>query len=401
MGLALLSLLLPTTLQPVLADETKNITGTSGDSIVSYTVGQKYKVTIPTTIVLTDQAGTKGTGTGTVTIHAGNDLKIGNGETLAVAIKAGERLKLGTDGDAISETTGLPYAVSKGSTFGGASVAADGAAFVSADAGATTDVPQALYIESAAPKLAGTYTGTLTFTVNVSSPAFEVSSTVPGTEFTFAGSDWRILATDIDASVPGNQALIIKKDALSEKEMSADGETGADTAGKAIKFHESQSTYFNSNGDNGYEHSLLKSSIDNYYDHFIANHSDTQYVQAVSLNTPTLDEFNTANSKNWSYDNANGSEGIVWYKDTHFKTTLGGSDYAFALSYGDINTTMGLSGQISSSFLNFADTYWLRSSGGTPVCAGFVSEAVFTPYNSVDGTRLARPALVINIKQAS
>ncbi|MDR1605812.1 MAG: hypothetical protein LBS41_01730 [Streptococcaceae bacterium] len=385
-ALLLLGLLLPTTVQPVLAAD-KSITSpsTEDSSLVSYTVGQKYRVTIPTTITLYDQEGTKGTGNGTVTIHAGNDLKLGVVEMLEVAIKAGQRLKLGTAGDENTETTGLPYEVSKGSTSGGASVAADGVAFVSADAGATTDVLQDLYIESAAPKLAGTYTGTLTFTVSVVSPALEVASITPNSDISFAGSTWRILVTDIDASVPGNQALIIKKENIG-----------------ISKFHESQMTYFDSSGNNGYENSALKTKIDDYYTANIANNSElAKYVAPVTLHNPTFAEFKAGQPLSgsaynaWSWDD--------WYKDERSATTLGDTKQAFALSYGDLNHTMGLSGSNSSPLLSFGDPnyFLLRSVGYSSNFAGYVYDGAFNYYHIVDDARPVRPALVINIKAAS
>jgi hypothetical protein len=404
-----LGLLLPTTVQPVLADSTQNITDKSGSFDVSYIIGQKYKVTIPTTITLTDQSGTKGTGSGTVTIKAGEDLKISPDETLAVAIKAGQTLKLGIAGD-----ENLPYAVSKGSTSGGASVAADGATFISADAGATTDVAQDLYIESAAPKLAGTYAGTLTFTVSVV-PFLEVSSTAPNSEFDFAGARWRILATDMDPNTEGNQALVIKTVSLTQAEVTG---SGATTGEHKVKFRNGD-YYFSSNGANGYEAgngntAYAKGAIDNWYTSAIASDPElVKYVNPVELHNPTFTDFKDETVLSFYY-----SDGAVapftyrnwrchdWYTDERFATTVSssGDKQAFALSYGDINATMGLRGSSNQSdLLKFAGgTFWLRSAGHGFNNVGHVKVDAGTFDNYMDSIvsqpHPVRPALSLNIK---
>jgi hypothetical protein len=402
MGLVLLGLLLPTTLQPVLADD---ITGDSGATPVSYVSDQKYTVTIPLSVDLS----ASGTETGTVTIKTGEDLKIPPGNVLSVALAAGQSRKLITAGD----SEGISYVVKKGSV----EVANDGSRFVQVSAGATgDDVSQALdFSASGTPKFSGTYTGTVNFTITVAPEA--------GEEITFAGATWRILAPDIDATVSGYQALIIKKAALSEKEMSSDGQTGSETAGKKIKFHESQGTYFDSNGDNGYEHSLLKSSIDHYYNNFIANTPEVAYVNAVSLNNPTLTDYNTAHNLTWTFNNGEWVKDALhpystgYARDTNFETTLtttlkpAGAKQAFALSYGDIHTNMGLGGTaLTSIYLNFSDNlpadFLLRSVGKSYDSPGYVA---YYPDPDPDGSWIAnefhmentapvRPALVVTLQ---
>jgi hypothetical protein len=368
--LALLGLFLPPTLFVVLADDTEvNSPATAGESKLSYTVGEKYTVVIPTTISLTDQAGADGkwgTGTANVTLKASdNALKIPSVYTLAVAITKDQTLKLTTTGD-IDE--GLAYTIKKDDS-NGAAVSPDGNSFVSAPARTTADVTQTLSIESGAPKLAGNYTGILNFTVKV----------VPQ-DITIAGEPWRILSMDIDPNTEGNQALVIRVNSLTDTEMGLSTSTGARTK---INFLSATATsgglpagtgegkrsyyYFDSDGSNAYEDSGLaagyglKAAIDYYYTNYIAtNESAVAKVNQVSLHNPTLGEWNAAHNLSWVYNDGWYDD---YYKDTNFKTTLdadSGSKQAFALSYGDLNS-IGLSSP-EGNFL-FPFSFWTRSPG--------------------------------------
>ncbi|MDR1606546.1 MAG: hypothetical protein LBS41_05485 [Streptococcaceae bacterium] len=146
---------------------------------MTYDVGQKYTVVIPDVITLTNQSGAYGDGGFAVTINAASDaLKLPNAKKLTVAIKTGTFLELGTTGDVAdgSDTgTGLNYTVNKGTAYSadsGDQVTPSSGAFVEAVTGETTNQTQNLFIKTGAPKLAGTYEGTLTFTVD---PAVNIS----------------------------------------------------------------------------------------------------------------------------------------------------------------------------------------------------------------------------------
>ncbi|MDR1606241.1 MAG: hypothetical protein LBS41_03920 [Streptococcaceae bacterium] len=417
--MALLGLFLPPTLFVVLADDTEvNSPATSGESKLSYTVGEKYTVVIPTTISLTDQAGTDGkwgTGTANVTLKASdNALKIPSAYTLAVALSTGQELYLTTDGD---DAPGLAYAVKKDD---GTPVSANAVSFVSAPARTTTDVTQSLYIESGAPKLAGNYTGTLNFTVNV----------VPQ-DITIAGELWRILSMDIDPNTAGNQALVIRKNALTEKEM---GLGASETSRPSINFLSETATgdlgagysegqrgyyYFDNDGSNGYEDSGLaagyglKAAIDNYYNNYIKDTEADSRVNKVLLNNPTLAEWNTAHNLSWTYNSGSydSDEFGHYYNDTNFKTSVdntSGTKQAFALSYGDLNS-IGMDVKADVFNFLFPFSFWTRSVGADFQRAGRVNG------NSVNGSvynhsslvgelvgegsqkRLVRPALVYTI----
>ncbi|MFT9232022.1 MAG: hypothetical protein ABF515_05215 [Bifidobacterium sp.] len=167
-------------------------------------------------------------------------------------------------------------------------------------------------------------------------PGYEAGNA--GDTFTFPLAEdlgkWRVLAVD---PLDPTKKLIIKDLPLSEKEMSTDGQTGSAAAGQAIYFHTDQSTpYFLNETDDGYGRSQLKESIDNYYRNFVARTKARQYVLPVDLQLPTFNEW--SNNANFSTYTDNG-----YYNDTRFETKHSvGIEQAFALSHGDIRTTMGV-----------------------------------------------------------
>ncbi|MFT8927345.1 MAG: hypothetical protein ABF889_08090 [Bifidobacterium sp.] len=167
-------------------------------------------------------------------------------------------------------------------------------------------------------------------------PGYEAGNA--GDTFTFPLAEdlgkWRVLAVD---PLDPTKKLIIKDLPLSEKEMSTDGQTGSAAAGQAIYFHKDQSTpYFLNETDDGYGRSQLKESIDNYYRNFVARTKARQYVLPVDLQLPTFNEW--SNNANFSTYTDNG-----YYNDTRFETKHSvGIEQAFALSHGDIRTTMGV-----------------------------------------------------------
>ncbi|MGO2940156.1 MAG: InlB B-repeat-containing protein [Pseudolactococcus laudensis] len=175
-----------------------------------------------------------------------------------------------------------------------------------------------------------TATGTQTLYAQwqVDSPAINVANTAPGSEFTFAGSQWRILDTDMDNDdTNGLQALVIKVDPIST----------------SSKFLASGTRYFESTGiSNGYERSRsiggVGKVIDDWYKDNIVGTADEAAVQAIALNNPDFNAFSAGITF------SSGSTTIDWrwtnyYQNTRFATTLdsSGSKQAFALSHGDIH----------------------------------------------------------------
>ncbi|MCH4177932.1 MAG: hypothetical protein LKF43_10640 [Streptococcaceae bacterium] len=286
----------------------------------------------------------------------------------------------------------------------------------------------------------GTYTGTITYTLEdglweepidplpITDKNGTPEVTDAGDEVTLANAQWRILKVD------DNKALVIKVNALTEAEAGFSGLGSSSVAGTPyldngnlrVPFLSSTAVgqldagsisgkrgyyYFDSDGSNGYENSGatsytsnddvkykygLKGAIDYYYNSTIAP-SYSNYVLSVNLNNPDLSTFNSKNTLNWSYNS--GSWG-VWYQDTDFETIYGsGTKQAFALSYGDINTTMGLSGSSSSTLLSFGSPnyFWLRSAGGYCDYAGSVYIGDFYYNSNVSYSLPVRPALWISL----
>ncbi|WP_460053887.1 hypothetical protein, partial [Pseudolactococcus yaeyamensis] len=194
-------------------------------------------------------------------------------------------------------------------------------------------------------------------------PGVKVPDTKPGTEFEFAGSQWRILDTDMnDNSSDGLQALVIKVESIGDSQFISDS---------------NRTTYFSSAGTNGYEDSAaggLKQIINAWYTTTIANNPTLEVVvQKVDLNNPSLAEFNATNNLSWTYDSGGWSD---FYQDTDFATTLdaSGRKQAFALSYGDIHGHMAVpEAENKTPLLYFSsngnNSFWLRSAGSLSTTA--------------------------------
>ncbi|MCH4167977.1 MAG: InlB B-repeat-containing protein [Streptococcaceae bacterium] len=229
-------------------------------------------------------------------------------------------------------------------------------------------------------------------------------------EIDFADSRWRVLKKE------NGNALIIKKQALTVSEA-----TGSGSANDLYKSQFRDGSYYftNTSGENGYEAggssiTYLKGAIDYYYNHTIATHAtDANRVLIVDLNNPNYTELMSSSNYNGSKD-----KGITkwsgysnYYKDTQFVTTVEVMEsttvkkQAFALSYGDINHTMGLNGEAtSSSFLAFSDDgtdnkFWLRSaSAGADTAPIVYANGSFINNNSTfNNLHLVRPALWIDL----
>ncbi|MFT8640001.1 BspA family leucine-rich repeat surface protein [Bifidobacterium sp.] len=213
-----------------------------------------------------------------------------------------------------------------------------------------------------------------------------------GDTFSFPGdsSRWRVLAVD------GDRRLVLKETALTDVEMGV-GTSGVQTdiaflsstaygslpAGwNLIPTRQRGYFYFDSDGSNGYEDSGLqagfglKAAIDYYYANTLAASAANSYVQAVKLNNPSLGTWNSDHGTGYGYDGLTGLKDVV-NGETSYAATLdsSGSKQAFALSTGDLNSTMELAGSGYSALLGFdAPThhFWLRSVGWTSVAAGSV-----------------------------
>jgi hypothetical protein len=162
-------------ISPVLADTNIDSDDTEGSSDVVYVVGEKYTVVIPETITLTDNDGVNGTTTlidAVKILVTNNALKIETGKKIQVSIKTGENFKLKTTGD--DDLSYTVHPVSDATT----ALAAEGVV-AEAEAGTVAETETSysdpdltlgtkttLYFVSGAPKLAGTYTDTLNFTID-------------------------------------------------------------------------------------------------------------------------------------------------------------------------------------------------------------------------------------------
>jgi hypothetical protein len=234
-------------------------------------------------------------------------------------------------------------------------------------------------------------------------PALNVPNTTAGSEFTFAGSKWRILKEDMNNDAKdGKQALIIKVDALTNGES---GQAGTATDVAEVKFHETQTTYFDATGQNGYETSNLKTLIDYYYKNTIAKSADSQYVLGVDLNNPTFAQFLqgiTLNSGTGVYDDWLWG---VWQTERRFATTLNnqGAKQAFALSYGDIYANQLNDDNISLMSnllvgLNTPKYLWMRSPGIHQNAAGHINAGSFKVSSYLYVELSICPALALQIK---
>jgi len=181
---------------------------------------------------------------------------------------------------------------------------------------------------------------------------------VLGTQFDrvwLSNSWWRILKADMADPSNGNQALILKEQALTAQE------TGDDSVGVQFDLTATdwEDPYFHDDmTSTGYGESHLKKVIDKYYEDNIAS-TYSNYVLPVDLDLPNWARY----SKNilfrqydvnlsMAYNNWFWGDFQSWYTDNRFATRLtdlandndvindvnGIKQQAFALSYGDIQT---------------------------------------------------------------
>ncbi|MDR1567609.1 MAG: InlB B-repeat-containing protein [Streptococcaceae bacterium] len=267
------------------------------------------------------------------------------------------------------------------------------------------------------------------------------SPPVAGDGYRFADTDWRILKVEDD------KALIIKIDALTAAEAGIDMDVStpyadvpflSDTAVSksgldGLDAGERNDYYFDSDGSNGYEDSGgasyesdsdpkykygLKGAIDYYYNHTLKDKFDSK-ILAVDLNNPTLSEHidkTDTGEGAYSGSSSDAFDNGYWtsyYRDKRFSTSLSavGNDFkkqAFALSYGDINKTMGAVYTVGPSYLDVIlgygsesfpepNYFWLRSAGAHFFYAGSVLNGNFGGYERVYDNQPVRPALWIKL----
>ena len=252
-------------------------------------------------------------------------------------------------------------------------------------------------------------------------PAAPVTDGTPeiGEAVTFAGTDWRILKLDMDEeSSNGNQALVIKEQALTAQET-GDGNIMVQFDTTATNW---DSPYFHDDTTStGYGESHLKDVIDSYYNTAIAP-TYSNYVLPVDLDLPNWSRYQNAGLV--PYSGTSLDNNWVWqdwrsyYTDNRFPTSLTPlttlKQQAFALSYGDIQSLdkntfyEGKGGSPNatgyySTLLDFTAIdanypyFWLRSAGLGYSIAGAVNDGIFNDYDNVYGSLPVRPALAIQL----
>ena len=239
-----------------------------------------------------------------------------------------------------------------------------------------------------------------------------------GTQFDrvwLSNSWWRILKADMADPSNGNQALILKEQALTAQENG--------TGDVVVQFDTTatnwDSPYFHDDTTStGYGESHLIAVIDSYYKGFIAP-SYSSYVLPVDLDLPNWPRYQNAglastNSKPLDYNNWYWQNSQSYYRDNRFPTSLTPlttlKQQAFALSYGDIQTLdkstfyEGKGGSPSatgyySTLLDFTayPYFWHRSAGNGYFDAGAVNNGNFAYDYSVINSLPVRPALAIQL----
>ncbi|NLH35293.1 MAG: InlB B-repeat-containing protein, partial [Lactococcus chungangensis] len=259
-----------------------------------------------------------------------------------------------------------------------------------------------------------------------------------GTQFDrvwFSNSWWRILKADMDTDATnGNQALILKEQALTKEEIDVNA------VDNLVKFDTTATNWMDPYFHNvttatGYGESHLKAVIDSYYNMAIAP-TYSNYVLPVDLDLPNwtryrdnilFERFHTGGQigyNNWSWQNKQS-----WFTDARFATSLTNltndsgitndvnalKQQAFALSYGDIqtldkNTFYEYKGGLQSNLgqyntlLDISDinaiplSFWIRSAGSASSTAGDVGAGTFVYSNGISSAKLpVRPALAIQL----
>ena len=123
-----------------------------------------------------------------------------------------------------------------------------------------------------------------------------------------ANAWWRIVNADIDSTVVGKQALLVKEEALTNKELGIfddytqfrQNEAGRvsyhEVTGPTwdpITGHRSLRFFTNDTTSTGYDDSIIKQKITDYYTNTIANSEQEALVLPVSLNNLTFSQWQT------------------------------------------------------------------------------------------------------------
>ena len=239
-----------------------------------------------------------------------------------------------------------------------------------------------------------------------------------GTQFDrvwLSNSWWRILKADMADPSNGNQALVIKEQALTAQET-GDGNIMVQFDTTATNW---DSPYFHDDSNStGYGESHLKAVIDSYYNTAIAP-TYSNYVLPVDLDLPNWSRYQNAglvpNSGNsLAYNDWYWQDWQDYCTDPRFPTSLTPlttlKQQAFALSYGDIQSLdkstfyEGKGGSPSatgyySTLLDFTayPYFWHRSAGNGYFDAGAVNNGNFAYDYSVINSLPVRPALAIQL----
>ena len=255
-----------------------------------------------------------------------------------------------------------------------------------------------------------------------------------GTQFDrvwLSNSWWRILKADMADPSNGNQALILKEQALTKEEIDVNA------VDNLVKFDTTATTwdtpYFhNDPTSTGYGESHLKDVIDSYYNMAIAP-TYSNYVLPVDLDLPNWSRYQNAGLVPYSgtslaYNDWKWQDSKAYYTDNGFATSLTSlandndvandvnvlKQQAFALSYGDIRSLdkntfyEGKGGSPNatgyySTLLDFTAIdakhayFWLRSAGIHFYRAGTVYRGSFFNNYEVNVSVPVRPALAIQL----
>jgi hypothetical protein len=231
-----------------------------------------------------------------------------------------------------------------------------------------------------------------------------------GKELYVKGRTWNVLqgAADAEKLGKGNRLVVLQ------------GSLGN------MKFKEGNLFFESADTQDGYNTSHVKKTIDNWYKENIAGTEfETNYVQPVVLNNPTLkDMINLTILKNYNQDQSVGNQ-YNWYKshNKNYRTTVSvnGTKQAFALSTADVSNGQryGQNGYLSPSTFLTEDAkawqqklkalgftaWWLRSPGYLTNHAG----AVYAQTKDVNAVYFAQinnnytvvPAFVVSVPGAN
>ncbi|MDR3190482.1 MAG: hypothetical protein LBT80_04665 [Lactobacillaceae bacterium] len=382
---------------PILADTwTGNGTsGTWGDgdgkTQVSTTISSSYTVTIPASLTL-PQSNTYTDESNNVNVVQGAHIPAN--ETIHVNLSGGQTFAATHTSDTVAFKVKLADDTKLSSTTEAYEVLS-ATASQAHDTGAATDVNVGF---DADPdyKFAGIYTGHIQFDVSSQHPVSPVVKNEDGT-LQFANHRWRIIVDgDTDANQAGNTRagdyLAIREDELTNAEL---GLAGDPTAIGQTAFN-NDAYYFSATGVNGYTGSIVKAKIDAYAQTLINTPSLTAGILPVSLNDMSYDDFATdADRIGFSGSGYNAWTAEFAPKDTRGVTTLGGIKQAFALSYGDIHTSVGDWAEASMNqnlcFLE-DEPYWLRSPGEKDNFATYENVNFYNRNAFLSDTMAIRPA---------